>query len=158
MSRACRWMAHLRTGAGAGIHGKVGQGIGHLVVRAHLVDPVAHAELIREASRVQVEAEEPNVLGRSMVPHLPEDERTVADHFEVWPAVRRRRAETSPQAVVLRLVVGGGAVRLAQSSTPHQRRCSIRASDLNDAGARSPRSGVATRTSIEEERRGCRGG
>jgi hypothetical protein len=63
-------------------------------MRAHLVDPVAHAELIREASCLRVEAKEPSVLGRSMVPHLPEDKRTVADHLEVGPAVRSRRAET----------------------------------------------------------------
>jgi hypothetical protein len=72
-------------------------------VRTHL-GPVAHAEQIREASGLRVEAKEPSVLA-----HLPEDERTVADHLEVWPAVRSRRAETSQQALVLSLVVVGGA-------------------------------------------------
>jgi hypothetical protein len=42
MSRACRWMEHLR--AGARIHGEVGEGVSHLVVGPDMVGPVPHVD------------------------------------------------------------------------------------------------------------------
>jgi hypothetical protein len=89
MPRACRRMEHLR--AGASIHGKLGQGIGHFVMRAHVVSPVAHIMLIREESRLRVKAKELGVLGRSILTELVKDKRTVADHLEVGQAVIRCR-------------------------------------------------------------------
>jgi hypothetical protein len=76
------------------------------IMRARLVSPVAHIKLIREASRLCVESEEPGVLGRSMLTELAKDERTVADHLEVGPAVVRCHLRPRDQSVVFRLVVG----------------------------------------------------
>jgi hypothetical protein len=46
-------------------------------MRAHVVGPVSHGELIREAARLRVEAEEAYILGRTVISHLTEDHGAV---------------------------------------------------------------------------------
>lgn len=85
MPWACRRMWDL--GAVAVIHGVVGEMIGHGVERTEMVRPTADTELVCKATDDSVETTEAQVLGRSVVAELREDQRTVTDDFKVRPRV-----------------------------------------------------------------------
>jgi hypothetical protein len=104
--------------AGSRVHGEVGQGIGHPVVRPRLVGPVPHIELVCEPSDLGVTPEQSGVLWRLMIPHLSEDERTVSHDLQILPAVGRRRLKTDQQPEILGLVVGCRGMRSAHGGAP----------------------------------------
>jgi hypothetical protein len=69
--------------AGPGIHGSIGRCVGHLVIRAGVVNPLPHAELISQSSGFCVKLAESLVARGLVPPELPQDELTVSNHRRV---------------------------------------------------------------------------
>jgi hypothetical protein len=82
---------------------------------------------------------------------LPENELTISDDLEVGPAILCRRTKSRQQAVVFRLVGGGGRVGPAHGRTPHQRGVPTGARNANHAGTRSTWAWIASGSAVEEE-------
>jgi hypothetical protein len=103
MPRTRGGVEHLR--ACVCVHGEVGHRVGHGVMRARggssgarQVGPLAVA--------LRVEAEEPGILGRSVLTELAKDMRSVANNLDVGSAVSRRCLESRNQPGEPRLVGG----------------------------------------------------
>jgi hypothetical protein len=147
--------------AGPGIHGCICGCVGHLVVRAEVVNPLPHAELISQSSGFCVKLTEPLVARGLVPPELPQDELTVSNHVEWRPLMCLCCSEAFQRSAVFGLVVGSCGFGRRHRRRPNDGRCggySVRADNDCPAAARpcTTTLGLLDRTSPSDQIRDTR--
>jgi hypothetical protein len=107
--------------AALAVHCDIGGCISHLIPGPEVVCPGSHANAIGKESGFAVQSEEARVEWASVVSHLAEHERAVADDSERRPALLEGSLEVSEEADVFSLVVVvvGPELKFAQVMCPN---------------------------------------